>query len=99
MICPTQVVADQPEATGVESMDLPRIEPDRTMDVSGLTCPLVGMKPATVLRKMEQGRILEVTSEDPHIMKVMPELVKRTGDELLGYIEDQGRYRCFLKKV
>ncbi len=77
------------------------IEPDVTLDVSGLICPLPGVKMAKAVAKLESGQVLEVRGTNPIFKKFAPTVFKKSGHEWLGVVEDDGDgfFRFYLKKV
>jgi tRNA 2-thiouridine synthesizing protein A len=80
-------------------MDLTKIRPDETLDVRGLSCPMPTLKTAKVMKNMEPGKILEVLGTDPGTKKDMPKLAKKSGNEWLGFLDDdEGFYRFYLRK-
>ncbi len=81
-------------------MELKNIKADETVDVSGLQCPLLGMTPARLLKDMEPGQIIAVTSTDPGARNVMPVMAQMTGNELMGvHDEEDGSYRVYVRKA
>ena len=79
-------------------MDLKKITPDQTLDVRGLSCPMPTLKTAKTMKSMAQGRILEVLGTDPGTKKDMPKLAIKSGHEWLGFLDDEGFYRFYLRK-
>jgi tRNA 2-thiouridine synthesizing protein A len=79
-------------------MDLKNITPDETLDVRGLSCPMPTLKTAKTMKSMAPGRILEVLGTDPGTKKDMPKLAKKSGHEWLGFLDDEGFYRFYLRK-
>ena len=79
-------------------MDLKNITPDEILDVRGLSCPMPTLKTAKTMKSMAPGRILEVLGTDPGTKKDMPKLAKKSGHEWLGFLDDEGFYRFYLRK-
>ncbi len=80
-------------------MDTNQITPDVTLDVSGLMCPMPGVKATQAVRKLQPGQTLEVKSSNPIFKKFGPMITKRFGSEILGMTEDNdGFFRIYLKK-
>ena len=79
-------------------MDLKNITPDQTLDVRGLSCPMPTLKTAKTMKSMAQGQILEVLGTDPGTKKDMPKLATKSGHEWLGFLDDVGFYRFYLRK-
>ena len=78
-------------------MDLKEITPNNTLDVRGEGCPRPTLKSLKALKGMNSGEILEVLGTDPGTKKDMPKLAKKSGHEWLGFIDEDGYYRFFLK--
>lgn len=79
-------------------MELKDITPDETLDVRGLSCPMPTLKTAKAMKSMAQGQILEVLGTDPGTKKDMPKLANKSGHEWLGFLDDEGFYRFYLRK-
>lgn len=79
-------------------MDVKNIQPDDVLDCVGLACPMPIFKTANKIKEMSSGQILEVQADDDGIEKDMPAWCKRTGNEYLGIIKENGEYRTFIKK-
>lgn len=80
-------------------MDLTKIEPDETLDVRGISCPMPTLKTAKAMKSLEVGQILEVWGTDPGTKKDMPKLARKSGHEWLGSLDDpEGFFRFYLKK-
>jgi len=80
-------------------MDLTKIEPDQTLDVRGLSCPMPTLKTAKTMKGLELGQILEVLGTDRGTVKDMPKLAKKSGHEWLGHLDqNEGFYRFYIKK-
>ena len=95
---------DQPYATDTKEHagDYPaNIEPDVTLDVSGLVCPLPGVKTVKAIGELEPGQILEVKSNNAIFRKFGTVFVKKFADEWLGSVDDadDGYFRIYLKKA
>ncbi len=80
-------------------MGLTKIEPDVTLDVRGLSCPMPVLKTAKAMKDMESGQVIEVLGTDPGTKNDMPKLAQKAGNEWLGFLDDEeGFYRFYLKK-
>ncbi|MBU0545363.1 MAG: sulfurtransferase TusA family protein [Proteobacteria bacterium] len=79
-------------------MDLKNITPDETLDVRGLSCPMPTLKTAKAMKSLTPGQIIEVLGTDPGTKKDMPKLANKSGNEWLGFIDDEGFYRFYLRK-
>lgn len=72
---------------------------DKTLDASGLNCPLPILKTKKELAPMEVGQVLEVISTDAGSVKDIEAFCNQTGNELLSSEENDGRYVFEIKKV
>lgn len=79
-------------------MDLKKVKPDETLDVRGLSCPMPVLKTVKAMKDMDSGQILEVLGTDPGSKKDMPKVAQKSGDEWLGFLDDENFYRFYLKK-
>ena len=75
------------------------IRADATLDIRGLWCPLPPLKTVAALRNMKPGEVLEVLGTNPVGNKVSPWVAQKLGDQLLGFVEDEGGFlRFFFRK-
>jgi len=74
------------------------VKADRTLNVSGLNCPLPVLKTKKEMAEMSSGQILELITTDPGTKADIPAYCKRTGDELLETVEEDGKIIFYLKK-
>jgi tRNA 2-thiouridine synthesizing protein A len=57
---------------------------ETVLDLRGLKCPLPALKTRKALKGLEKGSILVVECTDPMASLDIPNLIRETGDELLG---------------
>ncbi|NPB08559.1 MAG: sulfurtransferase TusA [Aquificae bacterium] len=74
------------------------VTPDKTLDTSGLNCPLPVLKTKKALEELQPGQVLEVISTDPGSKADIPAFCQRTGHELLEMKEEGGKYYYYIKK-
>ena len=72
---------------------------DKTLDASGLTCPLPLLKAKQALNGMEGGKVLEVVCTDPGSVRDFAVFSEQSGNELLKSDETAGRYTYWLRKA
>ena len=60
---------------------------DRTLDASGLRCPMPLLKTKLALNDMSAGEVLVVTATDPGSAKDIPAWLAMTGHELVQQSE------------
>ena len=72
------------------------MRPDRTLDATGLLCPLPVLKARRALREVPAGGILEVLATDPGAAKDFAHFCTTTGCTLLQSNETAGGVLHFL---
>jgi len=72
---------------------------DVTLDTFGLYCPVPILKTADRIVGMEPGQVLEVLSDDRVILLDMPAWCLSTGHTYLGFREEPGEWRLFVRKI
>ena len=75
------------------------MEADRTLDCTGLYCPMPIVKTAQEMKKMKQGEVLEILADDKGIKQDMPAWCQTTGNECLGIEEQAGEIKVYVKKT
>tara|TARA_B100002019_G_scaffold273530_1_gene269689 strand:- start:322 stop:564 length:243 start_codon:yes stop_codon:yes gene_type:complete len=70
---------------------------DRTLDASGLRCPMPLLKTKLELNAMAAGERLEVIATDAGSARDIPAYIKLSAHELLSYKEDNGEYRFVIE--
>ena len=71
---------------------------DCTLDAFGLVCPLPIIKTSQKLQEMEPGQVLEVIADDEMIIEDMPAWCQVTGNVFLGYKEEEGELKVYVRK-
>ncbi len=75
------------------------IRPDRTLDATGLLCPLPVLKARRALRDVPAGGVLEVLATDPGAPKDFEHFCATTGCTMMGQREEaEGVIRFLLRK-
>lgn len=89
------------ETTESSEANTRSIRPDVTLDVSGLVCPLPGLKTFRKVAELTPGQILEVKSTNSILKKFAPMMIKKSSHQWLGFeqSEEDGYYRFYLKKA
>ncbi|MBI4746548.1 MAG: sulfurtransferase TusA family protein [Deltaproteobacteria bacterium] len=72
---------------------------DKTIDCTGLSCPLPSVKTTLALEHMAVGQVIEVLTDDPVSRRDLPVWAQSTGNELLGIEEDNGVIKIYLRKA
>lgn len=74
------------------------IEPARTLDAKGLSCPMPLLRTKKEMDKINSGEILDVLGTDPGSRNDIPGWCSRAGHEYLGEKEDNGFFHFYVKK-
>lgn len=69
------------------------------LDLSGLKCPLPALKTEKALRKLRSGDRIAVTATDPLAGIDIPNLVRETGDVLVGTAQAAGKLTFVIEKA
>ena len=79
-------------------MDVTGRAHDRSIDTSGLFCPLPIIRTADAMRGMAIDTVLEVIATDFGILEDMPAWCTATGNEYLGTDAERGVYRSYVRR-
>ena len=60
---------------------------DESVDVSGLTCPVLGLTQVRALEQIEQGQVLEVTSRESSVQRIVDWVVAHSGSGDIDLID------------
>jgi len=71
---------------------------DRTLDCTGLFCPVPIVKTKIEFEKMKPGEVLEVLADDPGFEKDLPAWCKMTGEQLLMMEKDGSVFKGYVTK-
>lgn len=71
----------------------------KTLDTSGLSCPLPVVKTKKALKDLDIGDILEMISTDAGSIPDMQAWARQTGHELLESKDEGKSFRFFIKKT
>lgn len=71
----------------------------KTLDCTGLSCPMPSVKTTLTLEQMQSGQVLEVLTDDPVSKRDLPVWAQSTGNELLGIKEEDLMVKIYLKKA
>ena len=75
------------------------VTPQRTMDLRGLSCPLVLARIKQALEEMEAGQVLEVLTNDACTEYDIPSWVRRTGKEMVHSVAEQEALKFYIRKL
>jgi len=75
------------------------VKADATLDCLGLYCPMPIINTSDKMKDLQIGQVLEVLSDDKGIKTDMPAWCEATGNEFLGYEENDREYRTYVRKL
>jgi tRNA 2-thiouridine synthesizing protein A len=70
---------------------------DRTLDTTGLRCPMPLLKTKLELNGMAAGEVLMVIASDPGSARDIPAYLSLTRHELVSSAEEGGQYTFMIK--
>ena len=82
----------------MSDVNLKEIKADQTLDARGLGCPMPLLKAKKVFDTLASGQVLEIAGTDPGSKNDFPNWAERTGNEYLGFVEEEGYYKFYLRK-
>ena len=71
----------------------------KTLDYSGLKCPMPVLKTKKELKDLAPGQVIEVISDDIGAKKDIPALLNKIGDELVELKEEGSKLIFIIKKA
>ncbi len=75
------------------------ITPDQTLDASGLACPMPIIKTKKAVDALQVGQVLKLIATDPGSVSDVSAWTGKTGHELLGHEEIDGKHIFYIKKA
>ncbi|MFX1446292.1 MAG: sulfurtransferase TusA family protein [Promethearchaeota archaeon] len=72
---------------------------DKTLDYTGMKCPMPVLKTKKELKDLTSGQVLEVIADDVGAKKDIPSLLSKTGDELVEMKEEGSNIIFIIKKA
>lgn len=72
---------------------------DEILDCFGLLCPMPIIQTAQKIKELKVGQVLEVISTDKGIKEDMPAWCKQTGNEYLGFVEEEDLFKVYVRKT
>ncbi|HZC52572.1 MAG TPA: sulfurtransferase TusA family protein [Mycobacterium sp.] len=79
--------------------DLKALSADSVVDARGTSCPGPILAAKKGIGAVPVGGVMEVQATDSGTLKDLPAWAKKMGHEFLGYFEDGGYLRLFLRKM
>ncbi len=74
------------------------MDADKTIDTSGLTCPLPILKAKKALAELQSGQVLQVIATDPNSLRDFQAFAKQTGNALVRQLSEGERIVHFLRR-
>ena len=75
-------------------------EPDDTVDITDVNCPVTFVKTKVALEELDEGQILQVHLNDGEPVQNVPRSIKEEGHEVLDLFDNgDGTFELFIKKV
>ncbi|MBS1544673.1 MAG: sulfurtransferase TusA family protein [Bacteroidetes bacterium] len=71
----------------------------KTLDCTGLLCPMPVVKTFKTIKEMQVGDVLEMIATDPGAMPDMKAWANQTKHELLEATEAGGKFKFLIKKT
>ncbi len=71
---------------------------DKTIDTTGLLCPLPILRTAQAVKEIKAGETLEILATDPGIKEDIKNWCTMTGHELIDIVDQDDKIVVHLKK-
>lgn len=71
---------------------------DDTLDCRGMVCPMPILKTSEKMKKIENGKVLEVLADDEGAKEDFPAWCRRTGNEFLGEEDEDDTLKFYIRK-
>ena len=71
---------------------------DKTIDTTGLLCPLPILRTAQAVKEIKAGETLEILATDPGIKEDIKNWCTMTGHELIDIVDQDNKIIVHLKK-
>lgn len=79
--------------------ELKELAVDKVVDARGTSCPGPILAAKKGIGTVPVGGVMEVQATDSGTLKDLPAWAKKMGHDFLGYFEDGGYLRLFLRKM
>ena len=74
------------------------INVDKTMDFSGLACPMPVVKVSKGIKEIEVGQVLEATTTDPGSLTDFPAWARTSGNEIVKTDQDGDTIKFYIQR-
>lgn len=81
------------------SEELKQISADRVVDARGTSCPGPILAAKKSIGDIKPGQIMEILATDSGTKKDIPAWAKKMGHEYLGFIEEAGNWKLYVKRM
>lgn len=75
------------------------MDADKVVDCRGLSCPIPVIKVKKAIEEMQSGQVLRLEATDKASINDMPAFARRTGNEIVESMEENGIYIFYIKKA
>jgi tRNA 2-thiouridine synthesizing protein A len=75
------------------------LKADKTLDCSGMLCPVPVIKTSKAIKEVQVGQVLQMIATDPGAPADMEAWSRQTGNELLDSHQEGGKYIFFFRRV
>ena len=75
------------------------LQAERTLDCTGMLCPIPVIKTSKTIKEMQVGQVLKMIATDPGAPADMEAWARQTGNELVDSHKEDGKYVFFLRRA
>lgn len=75
------------------------LQVDKTLDCSGMNCPMPVVKTSKAIKQIEVGQVLKVVATDPGAPADMEAWSRQTGNELLQSDQDGNTFTFHFRRI
>ncbi len=75
------------------------LQEDKTLDCSGMLCPVPVIKTSKAIKEMQIGQVLKMVATDPGAPADMEAWSRQTGNELVDSHKEGEKFVFYLRRV
>ena len=75
------------------------LKADKTLDCSGMLCPVPVIKTSKAIKEIQVGQVLQMIATDPGAPADMEALARQTGNELLDSHKEGDKFVFYFRRV
>lgn len=75
------------------------LQEDKTLDCSGMLCPVPVIKTSKAIKEMQIGQVLKMVATDPGAPADMDAWARQTGNELVDSHKEGDKFIFYLRRV